>query len=300
MRLSQIRDFLAVTETGSIRAAARSLGLTQPALTKSLRQLEAELGAVLVTRSVRGIVPTAIGQVFLSRARSIHSDLRRAREEIAQLSGSREGALSVGASTAPAMGVLPRAVVKLRQTWPNAKIRIADTSYPNVLADLREGRFDLAVAPQFGPDPVPAAEFSVEMLFQNEVVVAVRKGHPKARAKSLSEFTDSEWLRSGPRGGPSTVLNDAYHAIGLPPPDCHLQCESFLALPELVAISDCAAMVPWQMLEQPGVRGRLVRVSVREKLRPIVINLLTRAGVPLTPIAKDFVGILRGLVARRE
>src|SRR5258706_16481683 len=111
MRLSQIRDFLAVTETGSIRAAARSLGLTQPALTKSLRQLEAELGAVLVTRSVRGIVPTDLGQAFLARARSIDGDLRRAKEEIAQMQGSREGALSVGASTAPAMGVLPRAVV---------------------------------------------------------------------------------------------------------------------------------------------------------------------------------------------
>ena len=85
MRLSQIRDFLAVADTGSIRAAARSLGLTQPALTKSLRQLEAELGAVLVTRSVRGIVFTALGQAFLTRARSIDGDLRRAREEIAQL-----------------------------------------------------------------------------------------------------------------------------------------------------------------------------------------------------------------------
>jgi DNA-binding transcriptional LysR family regulator len=295
MRLSQIRDFLAVAETGSIRAAARSLGLTQPALTKSLRQLEAELGAVLVTRSVRGIVPTAIGQAFLSRARSIEGDLRRAREEIAQLSGSRAGTLSVGASTAPAMGVLPHAVVKLRKTWPDAKIRVADTSYPNVLADLREGRFDLAIAPRFGPEPVPAAEFSVERLFQNEVVVAVRKGHPRARARSLREFTDSEWLRSGPRGGPATVLEDAYHDIGLPPPDCHVQCESFLALPEIVAISDVVAMVPWQMLEQPGVRERLVRVPVREKLKPIEINLLVRAGVPLTPIAKDFVAILRTL-----
>ena len=138
IRLSQIRDFLAVAETGSIRAAARSLGLTQPALTKSLRQLEAELGAVLVTRSVRGIVPTMLGQAFLARARSIDGDLRRAREEIAQLQGARKGTLSVGASTAPAMGVLPRAVVKLRGSWPQARIRVADTSFPNVLADLRD------------------------------------------------------------------------------------------------------------------------------------------------------------------
>lgn len=300
MRLSQIRDFLAVAETGSIRAAARSLGLTQPALTKSLRQLEAELGAVLVTRSVRGIVPTVFGRAFLVRARSIDGDLRRVREEIAQLQGSREGNLSVGASTAPAMGVLPRAVVKLRESWPDARIRVSDTSFPHVLADLREGEFDLAIAPKFGPDPVPQGEFAVELLFHNEVVVAVRKGHPKALAKSLRELTGSEWLRSGPPGGPSTVIEDAYHAIGLPPPDCHVQCESFLALPEIVAISDIVAIVPWQMLEQPQMRGRFVRVPVREKLKPTEINLLTRAGVPLTPIAKDFVAILRSLTRRRS
>ncbi|HMA88303.1 MAG TPA: LysR family transcriptional regulator, partial [Burkholderiales bacterium] len=57
MRLNHIRDFMAIVETGSIRAAARSLALTQPALTKSLRQLETELGAVLVTRGVRGARP---------------------------------------------------------------------------------------------------------------------------------------------------------------------------------------------------------------------------------------------------
>jgi len=300
MRLSQIRDFLAVAETGSIRAAARSLGLTQPALTKSLRQLEAELGAVLITRSVRGVVPTALGQAFLARARSIDGDLRRAREEIAQLRGSREGSLSVGASTAPAIGVLPSAVVKLRQSWPEARIRVSDTSFPGVLADLREGRFDLAIAPKLGPEPVPQGEFAVELLFRNEVVIAARKGHPKARARSIRELSGAEWLRSGPPGGPSIVLEDAYQGIGLSAPSYHVQCESFLFLPGIVAISDIVAIVPWQMLEQPQIRGRLVRISVREKLKPIEINLLTRAGVPLTPIAKDFVAILRSLTRHRE
>ena len=78
-----------------------------------------------------------------------------------------------------------------------------------------------------------------------------------------------------------------------------MQCESLLALPEIIAISDTAAIVPWEILEQPQMRGRLVRVPVREKLKPIDINLLTRAGVPLTPLAKDFVAILRSLTKQR-
>jgi LysR family transcriptional regulator, regulator of abg operon len=298
IRFSQIRDFLAVAETGSLRGAARSLGLTQPALTKSLRQLEGELGAVLFTRSVRGIVLTPLGKSFLARARSIDRDLRQAREEIAQFRGTGEGSLSVGASTAPAIGVLPSAAIQLRAAWPRAHIRISDTSFPHVLADLREGRFDLALSPRFGPMPVPSAEFVVKPLFENEVVVAARKGHPQARAKSLRELVSTEWLRSGPIGGPSTVIDDAYRSIGLPPPDCHVQCESFLALPEVLAMSDAVAIVPWQILEQPGARLRLVRVPVRETLKPTKIDLLMRAGVPLTPIAKDFVDILSSITKR--
>lgn len=263
-----------------------------------MRRLEAELGAVLLTRSVRGIVLTPIGKAFLARARAIDRDLRQVRDEITQFRGTGEGSLSVGASTAPAIGVLPNAAIKLRAAWPRAHIRISDTSFPNVLADLREGRFDMALSPRFGPKPVPAAEFAVKHLFDNEVVVAVRKGHPLARAKSLRELTSAEWMRSGPVGGPSTVIDDAYRSIGLPPPECHVQCESFLALPEVLSMSDGVALVPWQILEQPGTRHRLVRVPVRETLKPTKIDLLMRAGVPLTPIARDFVDILTATAKR--
>lgn len=300
MRFSQVRDFIAVADAGSLRAAARALGSSQPALTKSLRQLEAELGGVLVTRSVRGAVLTSLGQAFLARARAIDRDLRRAREEIAQLGGAGEGNLSVGASTAPAIGMLPIAALRLRESWPRARIRISDTSFPHVLAELREGRFDLALAPRFGPVTVPQGEFLIEHLFENEVVVAVRKGHPSARARTLRDLAGAEWLRSGPVGGPSTVIDDAFRAIGLPPPDCHVQCESFLALPEVLANSDSVAIVPWQVLEQPKARARLVSVPVREKLKPTRIDLLMRAGVPLTPIARDFVDILRALATRQR
>ncbi|MGA8005065.1 MAG: LysR family transcriptional regulator, partial [Burkholderiales bacterium] len=76
MRLNHIRDFIAIVEAGGIRAAARGLAVSQPALTKSLRQLETELGGVLLTRGVRGARPTEIGQAFLARARAVTVELQ--------------------------------------------------------------------------------------------------------------------------------------------------------------------------------------------------------------------------------
>ena len=83
MRLTQIRDFLAVVECGGIRAAARKLGVSQPTITKSVRSLEAELHVQLLGRNARGIVPTASGRAFFARARVAHSELRKAEEEAA-------------------------------------------------------------------------------------------------------------------------------------------------------------------------------------------------------------------------
>jgi DNA-binding transcriptional LysR family regulator len=73
MRLNQIRDFIATIEAGSLRAAARSVGVSQPAMTKSLRQLENELGVQLLQRSSRGISPTRSGRAFLTRARVVQA-----------------------------------------------------------------------------------------------------------------------------------------------------------------------------------------------------------------------------------
>ena len=83
MRLTQIRDVLAVVEAGSIRAAARNLGVAQPTITKSVRSLEAELHVQLLARNARGIVPTPYGRAFFARARVAHSELRKAEEEAA-------------------------------------------------------------------------------------------------------------------------------------------------------------------------------------------------------------------------
>src|SRR5687768_341201 len=96
MRLTQLDHFLAVVESGSVRNAARSVGLSQPALTKSIRTLEAELEIQLMRRSTRGIIPTPAGLAFAARARAVNAELRKAREEIAQISGQATGEVAFG------------------------------------------------------------------------------------------------------------------------------------------------------------------------------------------------------------
>jgi LysR family transcriptional regulator of abg operon len=297
MRLTQIRDYLAVIESGSFRAAARALGLSQPALTKSIRQLEEELGAVLVTRSVRGVQATEFGRAFLARARSVSADLRRAREEIAQLRGAREGSLTIGTAPGPALDLLPMAVPLLRARWREASVRVIDVSPPDVLPGLREGLLDLALSVRFGPLREVASDCLVEPLYTIKPVIIARHGHPRAGARSLAELAEAEWVRTGAPGY-APALPQAFEAAGLAPPRYRVDCQSFLALPEFVAQSELLAVVPAQIAAREEASGRIVRVHVKEPLPVREISLYRRADVPLTPIARAFVDILRDAVRR--
>jgi len=291
MRLTQIRDFLAVIDAGGIRSAARGLGLSQPALTKSIRQLEEEPGAVLITRSVRGIQPTEIGRAFLARARAVSADLRRAREEIAQLRGVREGSLVIGSAPGPALELVPAALPLLRKRWREASIRVVDVSPPEVLPALRDGMLDLALSVRIGPLAEPMTDCLSEPLYLIEPVIIARHGHRCARARSLAELVDAEWIRTGPPGY-TPSLPQAFEAAGLPAPRYRVDCQSFLALTEFVAQSDLLAVVPWQIAAREESVGRIVRLRVREPMPAREISLFRRADLPLTPIARECVEIL--------
>ena len=108
MRMNQIRHFLAVMEAGSLRAAARSVGVSQPAITKSIRQLEAQLGVQLVQRSARGAVATPAGKAFLARARIVQAELRKAVEDLGPFQGGASGSVAFGISGQAAMLIVDR------------------------------------------------------------------------------------------------------------------------------------------------------------------------------------------------
>src|SRR5579871_873266 len=107
MKLNQLRDVLAVASAGSLRAAARKLGVAQPALSRSIHELERELGVPLFERQSKGIAVTPIGEAFIRRATSVQAELQRAREEVSQMRGEAHGRITICLSTVPHIALLP-------------------------------------------------------------------------------------------------------------------------------------------------------------------------------------------------
>ena len=150
MKLNQLRDLLAIVERGSLRAAARHLGQAQPALTRSIRLLELDLGTPLFEREARGMVLTPAGKLFHQRASLVVHELRHAREELEQHTGKMIGTVVMGLSIMPHVGLLPQALPRFREKFPQIKLKIIEGLYPAIEPGLRDGSIDfyLGAAPE--------------------------------------------------------------------------------------------------------------------------------------------------------
>lgn len=291
MKLNQLRDMVAIVERGSLRAAARHLQVAQSALTRSIRQLEQELGSTLFERDAKGMVLTPMGRLFFQRASSAVNELRRAREEMDQARGGTQGTVVAGLSIMPHVGMLPRALPLFRKRFPGVVIKVIEGLYPAIEPGLRDGTIDfyLGASPS---EPVAAGLVS-ELLFRNTRLVVGRKGHPLARARSLKALAQAEWLTPSLSGNAAEDLDALFATFGLAPPKIMLQAHSAMSVLVALASTDLLAMLPEQWDEFPLTKGALQVIRVRERLPAPDIVVVRRADLPLTPAAEYLSDMLR-------
>ncbi len=297
MKLNQLRDVVAIAERGSLRAAARHLSLAQPALTRSVHELERELGVPLFERRARGMTLTPMGEAFVRRANAVLSEMRRARDEVEQLHGGTRGSVVAGLSIVPHLAMLPRALRPFRQRYPDVELHLIEGLYPTLEAGLKDGSVDLYIGPQ--PErPVPA-ELTQEKLFDNTRVILGRRGHPLQKARSLRDLVEAEWVTTSITHRAEEEMGELFARHGLPPPRLAMRTQSALTLMVTLAYSDVLAMVPVQWTGFDLTARALVPIPVKETLPAAPIVLVRRAGLPLTPAAELFVDLMRRNGERR-
>lgn len=278
MRLNQIRDFVALVEGGSMSAAARSVGVSQPSITKSIRTLETELHVQLVQRTTRGIVLTRYGELFFARAKVARSELGKAVEELGQLAGLQAGSVSFGCGPIVADLIVPEAMVAFRSQFPQADVRMVEGFANTLVPKVRDQTLDFAVSPRL-PEFRPGGNIRFRPLFVHDRVIVGRRGHPYARAKSLAELGKAAWLTFEPRA----LLERDFVKHGLSMPHPVVQCESYIGFLRLLETTDMLGTVPRSTRPLAGDPLRIFELP--EKLLTLTVGMFTRADSPLTPAA---------------
>lgn len=210
MNVSQLRTFVEVIERGSFSGAAKSLGISQPAVTMQIQALEADLETTLLDRRYRRVDLTEAGKSLLPHARRVLSQLDQARTEITALSGVVSGHLAIAASTTPGVYVIPRLLGDFLSHHPQVKVTITVHDSAEVVAAVESGAAQVGVTGAIIRD----ARVSYEELGCDELVVVCAPGHPLARARDvdLADLADETWVMreagSGTRQVAEKVLSE--------------------------------------------------------------------------------------------
>lgn len=188
--------FRDVVRAGSLTAAARELGWTQPAVSQHLRRLERETGCPLLVRGPRGVVPTEAGRALLARADAVAGELRLAGEEVAAIAGLRAGRVRLAAFPSAAAVLAPAAIARLTARFPGLEVSMTEAEPPEAMAAVRADEADLALV--FGHDGPPddRRELAWTPVLQEPVHLVLARDHREAR---LADLADEPWIAGCPR-----------------------------------------------------------------------------------------------------
>ncbi len=296
MKLSQLRDLVAIVEHGSLRAAARHLDVEQPVLTRSVRALEQELGTPMFDRNATGMTLTPAGKRFHQRASLIVHEAERAKDELAQILDADGGNLVAALSIMPHAGLLPAALPRFRQRYPRVRLQLIEGLFPDIESRLRDGTIDFYMGA--APRITPSSGLQVDVLFHNTRAVVGRKGHPLSKARSLAELAHVEWASTAIDHNADEDLARLFERYGLPPPRVMLQAGSALSLLVALSQTDMLAMLPRQWSDFPVTADTLQVIPVQETIPAPEIVLIRRAELPLTPAAEHMVDLLMRFAPR--
>jgi LysR family nitrogen assimilation transcriptional regulator len=191
MELRSIRYFVQVADEGSITRTAERIGIAQPALTRHIKQLEAELGTQLLMRLPRGVRLTTSGRDFLEHARAIMLEVSRAGEHIRGKARAPHGTVVMGTSPTLAPLLLPGCVARARQQCPTVTLKVVEGFSPQLLDALLTGRLDLAVMTN---PPRTTALVLTPLCSEPLVVVSPPGARGTRRAFSLAELCATPFI----------------------------------------------------------------------------------------------------------
>ncbi|MFZ4835306.1 transcriptional regulator TdcA [Rouxiella sp. Mn2063] len=206
-KTQQLIVFQEVVRCGGIRAAARSLGQTQPSVTKTISELEKNFGVELLIRNNVGIELTKAGKVFHSHSRSILQGLTRSVSEMQNMAHNSAIEISFGFSSLVSFTCLPNIIKDFKQAYPDAKLAMQEAQLSSLLPGLREGRLDFAIGTVTADMPIK--DFNITPLFEDKFAYLAAKDHPLSRCESLHALRNADWIL------PETDMGYYHELMGL-------------------------------------------------------------------------------------
>jgi DNA-binding transcriptional LysR family regulator len=300
LKLRHLQMLVALDQFRHLGRAAEFLSQTQPAVSKSLAEVERMFGLALFTRSTRGTEPTPFGEAVVRFARSVLSDYARTRDEIAAVASGAAGRVSVGAMVVAMPGLVAGAVERLKRHSSLTTVHLEEGDLTRLLPRLRVGELDVIVA-RLEPG-YAAPDLATEPLMEEAMRIVVRPDHPlvggrRRREPPWSELARMPWVMPPPWASSRIKLNQLFYAQRLDPPSDIIESASFLVTLTFLRQRGAAAFVADNVARYLAREGlaKALPIDVPIELPPV--GLLTLRNRRATPAAEQFMACCRAVAA---
>ena len=294
MELRDIEYFGVIAEHGNMRRAAEALGLSPPALSKSLRRLETSMEARLAQRTGKGIRLTPMGDALAAQARRLRLTLEDITREASDLNHGRSGHLRIGAGPTDCE-LLPAACTRLMKEAPKLRIDIIISDNDELVPLILDGKLDLALN-TVPPQLYEGVEYIHVM--DDEYVAFASASHPFTRKRrlALADLVTQHWASSTADYRPKQILLRAFSERGLPAPRFALQSRSVRLRLQIISASALLGFGTKLMVEKAAVPLGLKVLRVPELALPRTMGVMYRKGAYLPPAATRLIQLIRAAV----
>jgi DNA-binding transcriptional LysR family regulator len=290
--IRQLQTFALVYELGSLVKAASRLAVTQPAVTKRLRELEADIGVELLRRVGRGVEPTAYGDALFGHATAVLSELRAAANDLNAIYDGDGGSIVIGVSPVAAT-LVARAIIQLKQKRPKINVRIETGSYEALHALLETGAIDMAVA-RFA-DGRHEKRMVRDALADEPLCLIVRPGRPALDlpSASLSDLMDFQWILPTADEVVRSEMDRVFRDAGLSLPESLVETTSISATREMIARGDAITISPRLIYLDDFEQNTFSVIPIDLPIRLNPIGITCRRLPALAPPAAALFDILK-------
>jgi molybdate transport repressor ModE-like protein len=289
----RIVHLAAAVRHGSLTAAARELGISQPALTKSLNALERAVGVPVLERGRFGVRPTRYGEAIIARGEVIEAELRKVGDEIRALRDAQAMRVTIGCGPSEATRLLPQTLTALGRQRPELRVTVLYGLNETLMPMVKRGEIEFALSsvPRTASDP----ELSHEMLFADSAAVVARPDHPLARRRRVTpnDLVGYRWVLARRRELERKALDEVFLDAGLKPPEAEIETTSAVLLKTLVIQGDYLSFMPREMIHWEEQAGQLVALDVAAPTWERLVGITSRRRGRLTAAAKLLVAALR-------
>ncbi|MDO4231048.1 MAG: LysR family transcriptional regulator [Lautropia sp.] len=291
VRMRQVALLLAIHEEHTLHKAALRMGLTQPAATKMLHELEETLGFKLFDRIHRGLHINPAGVRVTEYFQSIQGTMASLNRELKEIRQGGAGRLAIGSIMAASPGRLTHVLLKLRQSHPLLSIEVAVDTSDRLLPQLRDGVLEAVIGRM--PKHVDS-NYQFRAIDDEELLIVTAPDHPLAerRRVPLDRLLDYDWVLQPPGSPMRAVVEQEFRAHGLAMPRGLIETGSMLTTTDLVRHSESISVLPATVAQDYARNGLLYTLPYRLERKLEAYGSIVRRDRPLSPAAREFLTLI--------